>query len=176
VTAASGPLDLLVAMAEHDAVVVAATGSGRAGDWAAALAALDDAASPLITARTVREVASSQGADVSTLDDLLARVEEYDAALAELYASLRESGGDPTTASRTAEARVAAAQQSLPRDQTAMVVVISDLAGPTITPTLLRIETTRGLLEVALPAEVEPSAEPAGPSEDVPAPADSVSS
>ena len=107
--------------------------------------------------RTVRELANGQGADVSTLDDLLDRIEEYDAALTELYTSMRGSGGETTAASRAAEARVAAAQESLPEDQTAMVVIMSDLAGPAITPALLRIESTRGLLEVALPVEVEPS-------------------
>ena len=102
VLAAAGPLDLVESMAVHDAAVIAATDSGRAGDWAGALAALGEAAAPLITVRTVREVANSQGADVSTLDDLLDRIEEYDAALTELYASLRESGGDTTVASRAA--------------------------------------------------------------------------
>ena len=51
--AAAGPLDLVEAMAVHDAAVIAATDSGRAGDWADALAALGEAAAPLITVRTV---------------------------------------------------------------------------------------------------------------------------
>ncbi len=157
VSAASGPRDLLEAMNAHDAAVIAATDSGRAGDWDAALASLKEAATPLITVRTVREVANAQGADTSTLDDLLSRLEEYDAALTELYTSLRTSGGATTSGSQAAEARVTAAQESLPESQDAMVVVMSDLAGPTITPVLLRIETARGALEAAIEAEPTPA-------------------
>ena len=132
--AASGPRDLLEAMNAHDAAVIAATDSGRAGDWDAALASLKEAATPLVTVRTVREVANAQGADTSTLDDLLSRLEEYDAALTELYTGLRDirrcdhqriAGGRGPGDRRPGEPA---------RAQDAMVVVMSDLAGPPSRP------------------------------------------
>jgi len=147
---ASGPLDLLRAMAAHDTTVETATRSGVAGHWADALASLGDAQRLLLPARAVRDVSHTAGLDVSTLDDLLDRVDAYDAALIDLYTSLQGSGGTETAGSRAALERVNAAQESLPTDQTAMVVVMSDLAGPTITPVLLSVESARGVLETAL--------------------------
>jgi hypothetical protein len=158
--AASDPLDLLRAMVAHDAQVVAATDSGRAAKWPDALAALTEAQRLLVPARAAREAAHKAGLDVTTLDDLLDRVDAYDTALTDLYTSLRASDGVETAESRAALERVNAAQESLPADQTAMVVVLSDLAGPTITPILLSTETARGTLEAALAAQ--PQATDAG--------------
>ena len=98
-------------------------------------------------AHGVRDSANKAGLDVSTLDDLLDRLDTYDAALVDLYTILEASNGETTDASRAALARVNAAQESLPTDQAAMVIIISDLAGPTITPVLLSIESARGALE-----------------------------
>ncbi len=75
--AASGPMDLVAAMDAHDKLVIAATDSGRAGDWADALASLDDSAQrALVPVRSVRDVAHDAGLDMSTLDDLLDRLDD----------------------------------------------------------------------------------------------------
>jgi hypothetical protein len=174
--AASGPLELLQVLDAHDTKVVAATDSGRAGAWADALAALDDAQGLLQQAHAVRETVHTAGLDVSTLDDLLDRLDTYDAALVDLYTSLDASKGQTTADSRAALDRVNAAQESLPTDQSAMVVIISDLAGPTITPVLLSIESARGALESAIEAEPQPSGTPPVPVDDGPGPSDGVSS
>ncbi len=164
VAAGSGPLDLLQSMQTHDATVLAATTSGRNGKWAEALAVLADAKRQLVPAHAVREVASKAGADVSTLDDLLVRVDAYDSALVDLYSALQDSGGQTNATTRAALDRVNAAQQSLPADQTAMVIVMSDLVGPTITPILLSIESARGALAAAIEAEPQPTGpQPTGP-------------
>ncbi|MCY7420096.1 MAG: hypothetical protein LH650_16745, partial [Chloroflexi bacterium] len=155
--AASGPQELVEDLAAHDARVVAATDSGRAGEWADALAELSAAARFLGLARAVRETAHQQGLDVTTLDDLLDRLVTYDTELTDLYTALQASDGQTTKASTAAEARVKAAQAELPEDQTAMVVIVSDLAGPTITPTLLSMESARGALEAALDSQPQPS-------------------
>ncbi len=155
--AASGPQELVDDLAAHDARVVAATDSGRAGEWADALARLSDASRFLALAQAVRATAHQQGLDVTTLDDLLDRLATYDTALSDLYTALQASGGQTTTGSAAAEARVNAAQAELPEDQTAMLVIISDVAGPTITPTLLSIESARGALEAALDSQPQPS-------------------
>ncbi len=176
VVAGSGPLDLLLSMQTHDATVLAATASGRDGKWADALATLDQAKRQLVPAHAIREVARRAGADVATLDDLLDRVDTYDAALVDLYSSLRDSGGETTATTRAALDRVNAAQQSLPTDQTAMVVVMSDLVGPTITPILLSIESTRGALASAIAAEPQPSGPQPSPTNGGPAGSGAVSS
>jgi hypothetical protein len=170
VAAGSGPLDLLQSMQTHDRTVLAATTSGRNGKWADALTALVDAKRQLVPAHAVREVASKGGADVSTLDDLLVRVDAYDAALVDLYSALQDSGGQTNATTRAALERVNAAQQSLPTDQTAMVIVMSDLVGPTITPILLSIESARGALASAIEAEPQPTGpQPTGPQPTSPA-------
>jgi hypothetical protein len=170
VVAGSGPLDLVQSMQTHDATVLAATASGRDGKWADALTALVQAKRQLVPAHAVREVANKAGADVSTLDDLLDRLDTYDTALVELYTGLRDSGGQTNATTRAALDRVNAAQESLPADQTAMVVVMSDLVGPTITPILLSIESARGALAAAIAAEPQPSDPRPSPTNGAPAP------
>ena len=156
-TEGSGPLELLQDLNAHDAKVVAATDAGRAGKWSDALAALHDAQRLLALAQAVRDTAHTAGLDVSTLDDLLDRLTTYDQALIDLYTGLQASGGETTATSRAALDRVNAAQEELPTDQSAMVVIISDLAGPTITPVLLSIESARGALGAAIAVEPQPS-------------------
>ncbi len=155
--AASAPQELVEDLAAHDARVVAATDAGRAGQWADALARLSNASRYLGLAQAVRETAHQQGLDVTTLDDLLDRLATYDTALTDLYSALQASDGRTTRASSAAEARVNTAQAELPQDQTALVVIVSDLAGPTITPTLLSIESARGALEAVLDSQPQPS-------------------
>ena len=174
--AGSGPLELLQDLDAHDTKVVAATDAGRAGAWSDALAALHDAQGLLQQAHAVRDTAHAAGLDVSTLDDLLDRLDTYDAALVDLYTRLQASGGQATAASRAALDRVNAAQQQLPTDQSAMVVIISDLAGPTITPVLLSIESARGALQAALDAQPRPNGTSPVPVDSGPGPSDGVSS
>ena len=174
--AASGPLEFLQSLQAHDDRVVTATDQGRAADWAAALGVLDDAQRLLVPVRAVREVAAKAGLDVTTLDDLLARIDDYDQSLIALYANLQASGGETTNESRAALARVEAAQASLPEDQSALVVIVSDMAGPTITPVLLSIESARGALEAALDAEPQPSGAATETSGSGPEPSSGVSS
>ena len=56
--------------------------------WSDALAALEDAQALLRQAHGVRDTAHKAGLDVSTLDDLLDRLDTYDAALVDLYTLL----------------------------------------------------------------------------------------
>ena len=155
--AASDPLELLQDLDAHDAKVDTATKAGTAGRWPDALAALDDAQGLLQLAHAVRESAHKAGLDVSTLDDLLDRLDTYDQALVDLYTILQGTNGQTTAESQAALARVRVAQASLPLDQSAMVVILSDLAGPTITPVLLSIESARGALRAAVDAAPQPS-------------------
>lgn len=152
VGAVSGPSDLVRSIQGHDARVAEATAAARADDLPGALAALEDAQRLLVPARAVRRTADEAGADVTTLDDLLARLDAYDQALTQLYTLLQASGGDVTDDIRAAYEAVGAAQASLPLDQDALSIVVSDLAGQAITAALVDIESQRGLLEAAVAA------------------------
>ena len=138
--AAAAPLELLQVLDAHDAEVLAATDSGRAGRgptrWPRSTTPQG-----LLGRPTPSASRHKAGLDVSTLDDLLDRLDTYDAALVDLYTSLEGRTGRRTPRSAAALDRVNAAQESLPTDQAAMVVIVSDLAGPTITPILLSIES-----------------------------------
>ena len=67
------------------------------------------------------------------------------------------SDGQVTDEVRAAYAEVEAAQASLPQDQDALKVVVSDLAGPAITAALVDIEQQRGLLADAVAARPDTS-------------------
>lgn len=153
----SGAQDLVRSIQAHDARVIEATDAGRAADWAAARTALADAQRLLVPARAVRETADRAGADVTTLDDLLARLDTYDDALTRLYALLEASDGVVTDKIRGVYGEVEDAQAALPADQAALRVVVSDLAGPAVTSALLDIETARGMLEAAVDARPDAS-------------------
>ena len=157
VGAASGPVDLVRSIQAHDARVAEAAAAARADDLPGAIVALEDARRLLVAARAVREAADQAGADVSTLDDLLARADTYDAALQRLWTLLVASDGQVTDEVRAAYAEVEAAQASLPQDQDALKVVVSDLAGPAITGALVDIEQQRGLLADAVAARPDTS-------------------
>ncbi len=152
VGAAADSLDLVRSIQAHDAKVADATAAARADDLPGALAALSDARRLLVPAHAVRRSAEEAGADVSTLVDLLARLDAYDAALERLYTLLVASNGAVTDGIRAAYAQVEAAQASLPLDDDALRVIVSDLAGPAITAALVDIEAHRGLLADAVAA------------------------
>ena len=60
--------------------------------------------------------------------------------------------GQVTDEVRAAFAEMEAAQASLPLNEDALMVIVSDLAGPSITAILLDIEQQRGLLADAVAA------------------------
>lgn len=152
VAAAIGPRDLVRSIQAHDARVADATAAARADDLPGALAALQDAQRRLVAARAVRATADEAGADVTTLDDLLSRLDAYDAALTRLYTLLRASDGAVTEEVREAYEDVGAAQGSLPLDQDALTTIVADLGGRTITAALVDIEAQRALLADAVAA------------------------
>lgn len=146
------PMDLVRSVRAHDARVAEAVEAARADDLPGAIAALGDARRLLVPARAVRTTAEEAGSDVSTIDDLLARLDTYDDALGRLYQLLVDSGGVVTDQIRDVYDEVGAAQASLPRNEDALRVVVSDLAGPPVTAALVGIETQRGLLADAVAA------------------------
>ncbi len=149
---AGDPTDLVRSIQAHDTAVVRATDAGRAGRWQAALDGLVEAQRLLVPAHAVAATAARAGSDVATLQDLLDRMDTYDAALVDLYTLLQTSDGKVTNEVRDAYAEVEAAQESLPVTEDALVISVSDLAAAAITRALLDIESARGQLRAALDA------------------------
>ncbi|MBX3031794.1 MAG: hypothetical protein KF809_16725 [Chloroflexi bacterium] len=168
-TTASDPTDLVRALQGHDANVVAATASGRAGRWAAALRQLADARRQLAVAQAIAATADEAGAEVTTLTDLLDRLDAYDAALVTLYTRLQASGGTVDDPVREAYAAVERTQGELPETNDALVISVSDLAAAAITRSLLDIETARGQLHAALDAAAPATSPPVVPADPSPA-------
>lgn len=140
---------LASALDAHVEAVARATALGREGAFDRALAALDEAAAQMATARELRDLLA-RTVEVSTLDAWLDRSEAYDATLVELYGLLRDSDGRMTDAVRAAVAAEEAARDRLPPDRRAMVVIMADIGRGGMNGAVIAIEEARGALVEAL--------------------------
>lgn len=147
---------------EHDRIAATAIQAGGAGEYARAVTRIRAAAAELDRAKEIRNVLAVT-VDVATLDEWIARNAAYDEALADLWTSLRRSGGRVTAAVREAAARERAAKEQLPADARALVVILGDVARGGLNQAVIAIEEARGALldahdRAAAPA---PAASPA---------------
>jgi hypothetical protein len=140
---------LLASLLGHDELVFAATDAGRRADWSGALALLEQAAQPLAQAGLLRDALAVEG-DVSTLDELLRRYADYDAALTNLYAEILRGGTQDSPALTALRAEVERTQALLPGNNDALRVVVSEAAGPSVASGLVVIEEARGAVGDAL--------------------------
>ena len=99
-------------------------------------------------------------ADVTILDEWLARNRRYDAALVALYTALSEAGGRVTDAVRTAFAEEASARAQLPPDTRAFVLIVAELGRGGLNDAVIRIEELRGRLFAALATNLPGEATP----------------
>ncbi len=129
----------------HDQSSGLAVVKGSQGSYREALAALDLADPALAEARLLRDQLANT-TDVSTLTQWLDRNAATDTALRRLYAALSASGGRVTDDVRSAVEQVRTAQQQLPSDTRALVVIMSDIARAGLNQAVIRIEETRGRL------------------------------
>ncbi len=136
---------------EHDASVFQATTAGTRGEYGNALARLGVAAAQLREARTLRD-RLARTADVTTLDDWIARAADYDEALSRLYRAQQGSGGRVTAETRAALEEVDRTQRALPTDAAAVVVIVSELAQGGLNQAVIAIEGARGSVGEALDA------------------------
>jgi hypothetical protein len=150
-TEANRVAGLVDAFLRHDGLVFRATTAGRQSNWDDALAFLDQATGPLTQAASVRD-ALAPTVDVSTLDDLIDRYRAYDGALTAVYTYLRDGGRQQGLEFDSLQAAVDQAQAALPGDTTAMSVIVSDAAGPSVTDALVAIESAHGDILAALSA------------------------
>jgi hypothetical protein len=125
---------------------------------------LDLAATTLAEARQLRDTLANT-ADTTTLTQWLDRNAAIDAALRRLYTVLAITGGKVTEEARQAFEQVKAAQEQLPPDTRALIVIMSDIARSGLNQAVIRIEEGRGKLAdaIALLSELpggSPSAAP----------------
>jgi hypothetical protein len=142
---------LLESFFQHDGLVFRATNAGRQSDWAGALALLEQAAAPLAQVGAIRDTLADE-ADVSTLDELLRRYADYDAALIALYAEVQRGGTQDSPEVAVLRAEVERTQAALPANNDALRVVVSDAAGPSVAAGLVVIEQARGVVGGVLDA------------------------
>ena len=138
-------------LARHDREAFAAATEGTRARYAAAVARVRAALQLLDRVRRVRDTVAAT-ADVAVLDQWLARYRAYDAALLRLYSLLQRSGGRVTDASQAAFAAVQRAQRELPRDTSALVVIMADLAQAPLEEAVIGIDRVRGDIGEAIAA------------------------
>jgi len=136
-------------LSDHDAAAAEAARLGSRAAYDQALVQLGKAEAALVEASTLRD-ALSNAADVSVLDEWLARNRALDVALRELYTALRGSGGSVTDAVRTAAAAERAAQRRLPPDTRGLIVIMADIARGGLNQAVIGIEQARGRLDDAV--------------------------
>ncbi len=144
-------IQLVDVLQRHDDLVFAATQQARAARYASALAMLSQASAQLDRARATRDALAGR-ADVSTLTTYIDRMSAYDRALAALYGNLEQTGGRLTAQGRQLVARVSAAQQLLPPDTRAIVVIMGEIAQAGLNQAAIAIEVARGDLGNAVAA------------------------
>ncbi len=144
-------IQLVDVLQRHDDLVFAATQQARAARYATALTTLSEASAQLDRARATRDALAGR-ADVSTLTTYIDRMSAYDRALGALYANLEKSGGRLTAQGRQLVARVSAAQQLLPPDTRAIVVIMGEIAQAGLNQAAIAIEVARGDLGNAVAA------------------------
>ena len=140
---------------DHDAIVGNVAALGRDNKWQEALQTLDGADALMIQAGARRD-ALAQTAEVTTLDEWLARNRRYDAALRVLYTSLIESGGRVSDAVRAAYAEEGAARAALPPDTRGLVLIVAEAGRGGLNDAVIEIENLRGRLFEALAAASTP--------------------
>jgi hypothetical protein len=137
--------DLTERLLAHDRIAATAIQSGGAGNYAQAIARIDNAAAELAAAQVIRDRLAAT-IDVGTLDEWLARNVAYDDALRGLWDALRLSKGRVTDAVRDAAARERAARELLPPDARALVVILGDVARGGLNQAVIAVEEARGRL------------------------------
>ncbi len=133
----------------HDTNTAKAAREGSASHYAQALKLLDAADASMAQASALRDRLAKK-ADVTTLTAWLNANAAYDAALRNLYATLRDAKGHVTSAVRKAFAAEQVARQGLPKDTSGIVVIMNDIARGGLNQAVIAIDTTKGLISSVL--------------------------
>ena len=144
-------ISLTTLLERHDRNTFAATQSGTRTRYREALQRLAVSLRLLDEAGRIRDRLAN-AADVSVLDQWLARNRRYDEALVVLYRELAASPTRVTTRARQAFLAVQRLQPLLPSDTRALVVVMADIARGGLNQAVISIEDARGRLAAATAA------------------------
>lgn len=158
-------IELTERLAAHDRIAGEAVKLGAAGKFTAAIKMLAGAKAELASARTVRDELSTR-IETSTLDSWIDRNATYDRALSDLWEAVRASPTKVTAAIRKAAERELAAKAQLPKDTSALVVILGDVARGGLNQAVIAIEEARGRLLDALEAAAAQAAPAASPALD----------
>jgi hypothetical protein len=150
---------LITTLSEHDDLVFQATAAGRESRWGDALSLLDQADEKLTEASSVRDELAAQG-ETGTLDDLLTRYVAYDRALSNLYGYIADTGTTSGPEFEALQKQVDDAQHALPQSNSALTVIVAEVASKPIAEALVNIERAHGDILDALAAVEEPTTEP----------------
>jgi hypothetical protein len=163
-TGASTAIHLTTLLSAHDTASGEAVKQGSQGNYTDAVKALDKADPALADARQLRDILANS-ADVSTLTQWLDRNAAIDAALRRLYTVLAITGGKVTEEARQAFEQVKQAQEALPPDTRALIVIMSDIARAGLNQAVIKIEEGRGKLAdaIALLSQLSGPSPAAGP-------------
>jgi hypothetical protein len=146
-------MSVLQAILDHDRLAGEALALASGGRYPEALAKLDEASAALARAKETGDTLAKV-TDVSTLTELLRRTKRMDDALRLLWQSMVESNGRITAQVTAALKAVSDAKAALPDDNSALQVVVYELAGQ-VTADAISIETAKGRLGEALNDLVE---------------------
>jgi hypothetical protein len=154
-------------IARHDQTVIAAAADGKERRYQRAIGILDEALLLVadIQSRRARLIAGSEG---TVLDEWITRSHDFDTAVKNLYAALRDCacpGGPYTVEVQFANRDMELAKAQLPPDRRTIIVIVSEVTAGGLTEAVIAIEDARGQIEDAL-AEAEasePGASPALP-------------
>ena len=142
---------LTLVLGQHDQFSGEAVRQGSQGNYTDAVKALDQADPALAEAGGLRDRLKNT-TDVTTLTQWIDRNAAIDTALRRLYTVLAVTGGKVTEEARQAFDQVKQAQQQLPPDTRALVVIMSDIARAGLNGAVIRIEQARGSLADAIAA------------------------
>lgn len=144
-SAAAERLTTLLAL--HDDYVARAVRDGNERLYSRAVVSIKRASVRLDAAVQLRDVLANS-ADVSTLDEWIARNRAIDTALLELYEALVASKGKSTSTVKRLLGAVERAREQLPPDTSALVVVMADLSRGGLNQAVIEIErVNRGIAD-----------------------------
>lgn len=141
--------DLTALLADHDRYAAEGARLGSLGKFSEAGAQLTLASTALASAGKLRDELAKHS-DVTTLTTWIDRNAAMDTALRQLYAAYVASKGRTTPALTAALKAVKAAEENLPPDTRALVVIMADLARGGLNQAVISIEQARGELAQAL--------------------------
>jgi len=144
---------------DHDASTGDAAKLGGSGKYPEALKQLDTSDALIGTARSARDKLANT-VDVATLTEWIERNATYDAALRDLYDSLRRSKGKVDDEVRAAFEAEQAARERLPADTRGLVVILAETARGGMNQAAIAIEDARIQLEDAVAAAEALAASP----------------